>query len=412
MVDMTGEQNILEGIRVVEAATMVLVPSTAMIMADYGADVVKVEPPGTGDNFRQFHMLKGMPNSEIPYTFLQDNRNKRSIALNLKDPEGMSILKKMLESADVFMTNFRPPALERLGLSYKDVQAINPRVIYAYANGYGEKGPEADRPGYDTVTYWSRSGLERSLLPLEGWPRSIPPGTGDHPTGMTLFAAIMLALFERERTGKGRKVSTSLMANGIFSNACIVQAALCGAEFMPLMPREDSYNFTALYYYSRDGEIFKMAIVNLEKRWPHLCRALGRPDLIDDPKFATQSAREDNMRELIALVEDAFGREDMAHWEKQFHEHDIPFSVPSDYQTVLNDPQMLANDVFIEVDDPEFGTILTVNSPIEVHGVKKAGPVTAPRLGQHSKEVVAGLGYSPDEVEDLLGRGIIDQSND
>lgn len=407
---MSDERNILEGIRVVEAATMIMVPTAAMVLADYGADVVKVEPIGTGDNYRHFHLLKGMPNSEIPYPFLQDNRNKRSVALNLKDPDGLAVLKKMLAEADVFMTNFRPQALERLGLSYEEVAAINPRIVFAYANGYGEKGPDADKPGYDTISYWARSGIEHAMLPLEGWPRPIPPGTGDHPTGMTLFGAIMLALFERQRTGKGRKVTTSLMANGTFSNACVVGAAICGAEFLPIVPREEAYNFAALYYHSSDGEIFKMAIVNMEKRWPSLCRAIDRPDLIEDSKFVTQEARYDNMRELIIIFDEAFSSKDMTHWTKQFEKNDVPFSVPSEYPTVAEDPQMFANDVFIEVEDPDHGTVLAVNSPIQVHGVDKAPPTTAPRLGQHSKEVVSGLGYTEDEVNDLIERGVIDQS--
>jgi crotonobetainyl-CoA:carnitine CoA-transferase CaiB-like acyl-CoA transferase len=405
---MSTEYSILEGIKVVEAATMIMVPTAAMVMSDFGADVTKVEPRGTGDNYRDFHLLKGLPETNVPYPFLMDNRNKKSLAIDLKNPEGMEILKKMLKTADVFMTNYRPQALERLGISWEELHELNPRLIFAYANGYGEKGPDAQKPGYDVVSYWARSGMEFSGLPFEGWPRNILPGTGDHPTGMTLFAGIMMALFERERTGEGRKVTTSLMAAGTFANSCIVGAAICDAEFMPIMPREDAYNFSALYYYSKDRELFKMAIVNMEKRWPPLCRALGRPDLIDDPKFATQDARQENMAEIIRIVETTLASEDMIHWERKLEEADIPFSTPSNYDMIKQDPQMYANDVFIEIEDPEFGKTLTVNSPIEIHGAPKVKPKTAPRLGQHSKEVVAELGFSSDEIDDLISRGIID----
>jgi formyl-CoA transferase len=403
---MTEQGNILEGIRVVEAANLILVPSAGMMLADYGADVIKIETPVIGDLNRYLHQLTGMPVSEIPYCYLQDNRNKRSISLDLKSEEGLEILRELLETADVFTSNMRPQAIKKLGLTYEEVQAVNPRIIYAYANGYGERGPEASSPGYDVICYWSRSGLEWTLFPFEGWLSPIPAGAGDHPTGVALFSAIMLALYDRQRTGKGRKVTTSLIASGTYSNSSVVQGKLCGAELPQRVHRNESHNFAYIYYQAGDGQVFKPAIVNVQKRWPSFCRALGLPDLIDDPRFAESDIRDQNMTELIALFDEAIAQHDLEYWKKALSEHDIPFAVPSDLEAVENDPQLQANDAFIEVDDPRYGPMRMVDSPIKLEGVQK-GTVAAPDLGQHTQEVMAELGYTGKEIEDLLGRGVI-----
>jgi crotonobetainyl-CoA:carnitine CoA-transferase CaiB-like acyl-CoA transferase len=406
---MTEQQNILEGIRVVEVATMILVPATGMMLADYGADVIKIETPGVGDGNRYLHQLTGMPVSEIPYCYLQDNRNKRSVALDLKSEEGLAILRQLLETADVFTSNVRPQALERLGLTYEEVQAINPGIIYAYANGYGEAGPEATSPGYDVICYWSRSGLEATLFPYEGWLSPIPAGSGDHPTGVALFGAIMLALYDRQRSGRGRKVTTSLIASGTYANSSNVQGQLCGAEFPERVHRDESHNFAYIYYRAGDGQVFKPAIVNVEKRWPSFCRAMGRPDLIDDPRFANNDIRIQHMTELIAIFDEVIAQHDLEYWKAALREHDIPFAVPSDYEAVENDPQLAANGVFIEVDDPRYGKMRMVDSPIKLQGIDKVGPNAAPDLGQHSQEVLGELGYTEKQIEDLLGRGVISE---
>ena len=192
---------------------MVLVPSAAAMLADFGAEVIKVEPP-EGDYNRRMHELPTLPASATPYCFLMDNRSKRGVALDLKDLDGVAVLHRLAGSADVFLTNFRPAALEKLKLRWEDLAPLNPRLVYASASGFGEAGPEAEKPGYDTVVYWSRSGLETSLLTPEGTLGQLAGGAGDHPTALALFGAVMLALFTRERTGRGLKVGTSLLAAG------------------------------------------------------------------------------------------------------------------------------------------------------------------------------------------------------
>jgi crotonobetainyl-CoA:carnitine CoA-transferase CaiB-like acyl-CoA transferase len=395
---------LLRGIRVVEAASMLLVPCAAAIMADYGADVIKVEPP-EGDENRRMHELPGLPDSDIPYSFLMDNRSKRAIALNLKESDGLAALHRLVAGADVFLTNFRMAARRRLRITYEDLAPLNPRLVYASASGFGETGPEAEKPAYDTVVYWSRSGLESSLMSAEGALGRIPPGSGDHPSGVALFAAVVLALFARERTGRGANVSTSLLANGAWSNATNIQARLCGASFYPKVPRERAVSFSGVYYRTRDGRALKFSFVNPAKLWPRFCRAVNRPDFMDDPRFATPDARRRHAADLITILDAIFADRDAEYWQSRLTAHDLPFGIVCTHDDVVADPQMQAAGVFVPLEHPRLGNLATVDSPFRVDGVEKAAPRAAPEVGEHTNEILASLGYGPDEVAALLARG-------
>jgi formyl-CoA transferase len=397
--------NILDGIRVIEAANMVYVPCIGAVMADYGAEVIKVEPPGMGDIHRYGHELPGMPDSEIPYPFQVDNRNKRSVVLDLKQVGGQDVMHRLLSEADVFITNFRRPALEKTRLRYDDLQTLNPRLIYAYGSGYGERGPEADKPGYDMVCYWSRSGIESQMFPFDEPLGPIPYGAGDHPAGMMLLVGIMLALYERERTGKGTKVSGSLVAAGAYANSTMISAALCDAEFYEKTRREDAYNFTYIYYMPKDERVFKLNIHDHEKLWAPFCEAIHRSDIIDDPRFAEIPERIKNMKELIALIDSEIEKQDSAHWYQRFEAHDIPFTPLPDYEEIAADEQMAANDVFPEVEHPRLGRFRTVNSPFEIEGHDKVAPGLSPQLGEHTREVLGELGVAESEIQGLLDGG-------
>jgi formyl-CoA transferase len=386
---------------------MVLVPSVAAVMADFGAEVIKVEPPGYGDIHRYGHQLPGMPVSEIPYAFQVENRHKKSIVLNLKTQEGLKILQELVANADVFMTNYRVAALRKLQMTYDDFRGLNPRLIYAYASGYGEKGPEADKPGYDMVCYWARSGLEAQMFPLNDWLGPIPYGSGDRPSGMNLLTAILLALYDRQKTGKGARVSTSLLSSGVWTNSTMIQAQLCGARFNNRVSREQSYNFTALYYLPSDGRPLKLNINDQEKDWAPFCEAVGRPELIRDPRFATVEVRVQHMAELIAIFDQAFAEHDMAYWCKVLTERDIPHSPISTYTDIADDAQMAATDVFVEVDHPRFGRFRTIDSPLKIEGAAKIKPTAAPELGEHTKQILNSLGHSEEEIRDLLERGVV-----
>lgn len=406
---MARSEYILNDIRVVEVASMVLAPAAAGILADFGADVIKVEVPGGGDIHRLGHQLPGMPLSEIPYAFQVENRNKRSIVLDLKSDQGRKVLQELVQGADVFITNYRLSALKKLLITYDDFKSINPRLIYASASGYGETGPEAANPGYDAVSYWARSGIEGQIFPVDGWPGPFPYGSGDRPSAMNLLAAILLALYDRERTGKGTRVSTSLLASGAWANATLIQAQLCGARFHEKVPREKSFNFTYLNYMPKDGKPFKLNIHDYRKGWAPFCRAVGRPDLIEDARFATIEVRVNHMSELIAIFDRAIGEHDLAYWIDALTEHDIPFAPIQTYEDIDNDRQMAATDVFVEVDHPHFGKFRTVDSPLKIEGAGKIPAGAAPDFGQHTKQILTQMGYSEAGIKKLAEAGVVFQ---
>ena len=401
----------LSGLRVIDAATMVMVPSAAVVMADFGADVIKVEPL-QGDLNRAGHLIPGMPTLDLDYCFFLDNRSKRSIALDLKSARGREVLHRLVRSADVFFTNTRARALERLGLDWETLRALNPRLIYAHGTGYGDRGTEANKPGFDAVCYWSRSGLEHTMFPIEGWLGSIPYGAGDHPTGMGLLSAVLLALYRRERTGEGCRVTTSLLASGAWSNATVIQARLLGATFHAKRPRENPLNFASVYYLSRDRRPFKFTIIDHDAGWPKLCAAAGLSELIGQQRFASKPARALVTGELVALFDRAFAEHDLDHWRRRFEEHDVPFSPLATFDDIVEDEQMIANDVFVEVEDERLGRVRTVSSPIALDGVEKTPPSRAPRLGEHGREILAEAGFRADEIEALIAESVVGTAAD
>jgi formyl-CoA transferase len=389
---------------------MVMVPSVGGLLAEYGAQVTKIEPL-EGDLNRRGHYIPGMPihPTNYEYCFLPDNRGKRSISLDLKAPEATAIVRRLIEGADVFLTNYRHKALERLGLGWPELEKLNPRLVYAHGTGFGDCGDEADKPGFDAVCYWSRSALEATLFPIEGWLGSLGYGTGDHPSGMALFSSVLLALLARERTGKGTRVTSSLIANGAWSNSILIQARLLEAKFLERRPREDARNFIGVYYRAGDGRIFKMAIVDSQAGWPKVCRAIGRPDLVHDPRYATNEARceDGRMRELILLCDQIFATQPMEHWKRALEEADVPYSVVATYDDVANDAQMAANDVFVEVEEPGLGSVRTVSSPFHLEAHPKMTAERPPRLGEHTREVLAELGLETSEIDLLHRRGVV-----
>jgi crotonobetainyl-CoA:carnitine CoA-transferase CaiB-like acyl-CoA transferase len=393
----------LTGISVVEAASMVLVPSAAAMLADVGADVIKVEPLA-GDQNRHLHELTGMPESPTAYSFLVDNRSKRAIAVELKSAEGRAILDRLLARADVFLTNFRPAALARLRLRYADLAPAHPRLVYASATGFGDDGPEADKPAYDTVVYWSRSGLEGTMFPLDDWLGPIPAGAGDHPSGVALFGAVMLALFARERTGRGMRVSTSLLANGLWANATTLQAELCGATFHPKRRREESQNFGAVYYLTGDRRVLKFAIVDPDRVWPRFCQAIGRPELAEDARYRGEDGRRTHAQALIAELDSALATADAATWRARFEAHDVPFAILPTYPEIAGDSQAEAAGLLPTLAG---GQARTIDSPIRLPDARKVTPRPAPALGADTRAILCELGYGEAAIGELLARRVV-----
>jgi crotonobetainyl-CoA:carnitine CoA-transferase CaiB-like acyl-CoA transferase len=399
----------LAGLRVIDAANFIAGPVATTILADYGADVIKIEPPA-GDPYR--HRTGGPDVAQSPYNYrwIVDNRTKRGLALDLRRPEGQAVLFRLVERADVFVTNTPLDSRERLRIRWEDLAPLNPRLIYASITAYGERGDEAARSGFDATALWARTGLmDLVRTSADAPPPRALPGMGDHPTGVTLFASIMTALYQRERTGRGTMVSTSLMANGLWWNAIQVQAALCGARVEPRPPREEAASALANLYRCGDGRWFLLNVLNEDRDWPQLVRALERPDLLTDPRFAATKDRQANARALVPILDAVFAARPWAHWRTSLDAHGLTFGVVGTVDDVLDDPQMLASGALVRIEDPRAGAQFTVASPVFLEGQDKVAPRYPPGLGEHSVEILQEAGYTGAEIERLVAAGVIVQ---
>jgi formyl-CoA transferase len=393
---MTG---ILEGLKVIDCGSFIAAPVAGSVMGDFGADVIKIEPPGMGDAYRHVTRNPGMPKSEHNYAWLLDNRNKRGLALNLASLDGQEILHRLVKDADVFITNQPLAVRKKLGIDYERLSALNGRLIYASFTGYGETGSEANKPGFDLTAYWARSGLMDQVVSNAGaTPARALSGMGDHPSGISLFAAIMLALYQRETTGRGAHVGSSLIANGMWANGVWTQAALCGATFHPRPPREHSFNALACYYKCRDGGWLLLALVNEDKHFPVLAKCVGHEELVTDPRFADRALRAKNSRDLIAALDAAFATRDSDDWQALFKENGLVFEAVATMDQVASDKQALDTEVLVPFEDD---TLMTINSPFFVTGSGKAMPRKPPALGEHSDQILREVGYDDAAIAQL-----------
>jgi crotonobetainyl-CoA:carnitine CoA-transferase CaiB-like acyl-CoA transferase len=401
---------LLNGLRVIDAASFIAGPVAATILADLGADVIKLEPPG-GDPYRHRTGGPGVPESPYNYRWIVDNRTKRGLALDLARSEGQAVLRRLVERADVFVTNTPLDSRARLGIRWQDLRPLNTRLIYASITAYGERGDEAPRSGFDATALWARTGLMDLVRPAPDSPpsRSLP-GMGDHPTGVSLFGAIMTALYQREKTGKGAMVSTSLMANGLWWNAIQVQAALSGARVEPRPSREEPATALANLYRCADGRWFLLNVINDERDWPGFLRAIERPELAEDPRFATTQARRANARALVPVLDAVFVTRPFAEWRRVLDDHGLTFGVVAPVDDVRSDRQMVESGALVPIDDRRAGAALTVASPLLVEGIEKVPPRLAPELGEHSIEILREAGLDEAEVTKLLESGVVVQA--
>jgi crotonobetainyl-CoA:carnitine CoA-transferase CaiB-like acyl-CoA transferase len=396
---------IFEGLKVLDCASFIAAPAAATVLSDFGAEVIKIEPPGTGDPYRLLPKLPGYPVSPHNFAWLLEARNKRGLALDLTKPDGREVLYRLVSEADVFITNFPPGVRKRLGITYEDIKPLNARLIYASFTGYGEKGAEADKPGFDSNAYWARSGLMDLVRADENTtPARSTPGMGDHPCAMAFYGAIVTALYKRERTGEGSHVSSNLMANGLWAAGVLAQAKLCGAQFQPRRPRERALNAVTNHYRCKDGRWLMLSLLNEERQWPVLARCMGREDLVADPRFATRADRHARSIELIAIFDEVFASRDLSEWRAILDGNGLVFGVIGILDDIPTDTQMIENDVLVPFEND---TMLTINSPIWIEGSDKVKPRRPPEIGEHSEEILREAGYDETAIRNLKGSGAV-----
>jgi crotonobetainyl-CoA:carnitine CoA-transferase CaiB-like acyl-CoA transferase len=399
-----ASDNIFSGLKVVDFASFIAGPGAAVILSDFGADVIKVESPA-GDLWRHGHQIPPQPLSKDPYPWHLANRNKRGITLDLKSPSAQQVLERLVKWADVLIVNTPHPARQKLKLEYADVVKWNSRLIYADVTGFGEKGPDADLPGFDITSYWARSGL-LSMTRDAGAPPTWPvAGSGDNATAVGLYSAIVTALYRRERTGQGSYVTTSLLAEGVWSASVSIQAALCDAKFFAPHDRKNPANAALNVYQASDGAWFVL-VVTPDKLAP-VAKAIGRSDLLTDPRFSDPAKLIANTSQLTAILDEVFGAQPMAHWYEIFNGVHVTFGVVRGPQEVIDDPQLRSNDIVVPLEGAGGKLTSTISSPIQVHGIPKVPARRAPALGEHNQEVLKQLGFSAGDIESLRASGAV-----
>ncbi|MCU1668827.1 MAG: L-carnitine dehydratase/bile acid-inducible protein [Blastococcus sp.] len=399
---------LLEGLHVVDLASWIAGPAAATVLGDFGADVVKVEPPHVGDTYRAFSHVPPNPEVEgINYSWQLDNRNKRSIELNLKSPDARGVLERLVRWADVLVTNFPPPTRAKLGLEYEKLAALNPRLIYADITGFGETGPDAHKPGFDVTAYWARSGL----MHLTRQPTAAPAlnvfGSGDHSTAITLFAGIMTALYRREKTGQGARVTASLIAEGAWAAGCSLSAVLAGAPDPHPIDRRHPPNALVNPYRTADDRWLLLVFANEDKEVGLFLHVIGQHEAAEDPRFKDSAGRHAHAAELTALLDKEFATRPLADWRKLFDAAELTYGVVQTVEETANDPQLEAIRALVPVEDSGTRRYNTIDSPVRLNQEQKVPAGPAPDLGQHTDGVLGELGFDATGIENLRTAGAI-----
>ncbi len=397
----------LEGVRVLELGIWVAVPSAAAVLADWGARVVKIEPPD-GDPLRGLAATGLVPyQPEVNPAFQLDNRGKRSVTLDLRKPEGRAVAHVLAGRSDVFLSNVRRQKLAALGMDFATLHEANPRLVYASLTGYGTEGGDRDRAAFDYAAFWARSGIMASLGEPEGPPPTQRPGMGDHMTGLGLAGAIAAALFARERTGVGQELRMSLFESGLWMLASDVQAALTTGYCHTPGGRRAAPNPLFNFYRTRDGRWLHLIMLQPDRHWTAFCRAIGRDDLADDPRFAQALVRFQNCRELIAILDPLFASRTLAEWAEILDREDCYWGRVQSVEEVIDDPQAAAITAFAETSLPDGRPLRIVKSPVGFASTPAAVQGPAPELGQHTEEVLLEAGYGWDDIARLKDAGAL-----
>lgn len=394
------------GVRIVELAYYVFVPGAATLLADHGADVIKIESVGTGDPYRTLVVGDGREVQDANLAMEQNNRGKKSIALDLKSPEGRDVLMALIKKADIFLTGLRPKAIKSLKLDVDDLRAVNPKLIYARGNGVGFRGAESNKPGFDASAFWARGGVGyvmtrpgQPLLPSR-------PAIGDHISCVSLAYGLAGALYRRAATGVTSVVESSLLATAAWAlSGDITFAQHQGYQ----VHHEDVSRFPLMSAYpTRDGVFIQLMFLDPEPYWPSLCELLGCEELVKDPRFVDNGARCKNCKELVALLGARFKRRTWAEWKPIFEAFDAPWELVRTVYDVRDDPQMVANEMIFDVKNKRNEDLMLVAGPLTVDGRPFHGtPRRAPDLGQNTDEILREIGFSSQTIAGLKEKRIV-----
>lgn len=394
------------GLRVIELAQWVFVPVCGALLADWGADVIRIEPP-EGDPYRALSTQGIGADSNINLGMALANRGKRSVAINLKKAEGLDVLHRLLDTADVFLTNMRPEALRRLGLTAEHIQARYPKLVYARGHGYGVKGPDANQAGYDASAFFARGGLADALTPTDrDYPISQRGAMGDRNGAMALAFGVASALLKRERTGQGSVVDVSLLATAMWTLSSDVLTALQGQELPRPVDRSSTPNPLTSTYRTADDRFIQLMFLQADRYWPDFCRVLDRADLIEDARFNSIAARRAHSADCVAELDREFAKRSFEECKRLLATIDAPWAPVQRVDELLDDPQVIANGYIGEVNDGDGPSYRLPAVPVQFD---EQGPTLrrAPELGQHTETLLMELGLEWDHIETLQQQGVI-----
>jgi len=433
---------VLKGIKVIDISQVIAVPIAARNLADFGADVIHIEHPKRGDLWRSYLSDVGGTGSvpsDINYVWETYNRNKKSLTLDLSTETGREIVHKLVEQADVLVTNLRIWEREKFKLDYETLRKINPKLIYGSITGLGKEGPEKNSPAYDQTVHWYRSGVTYVLTPPGASGIGFRAGFGDTVAGMSLFAGVVTALYAREKTGIGQEVELSLFSTGIYQLSHDVAGALAtGTDFREMFstlfdendPRlqkltelwseslkafdrvsdffkENVPNPLAMAYKTKDERIVFLNILTPDSYWTKICRALGKPELENDPRFTAHEVRLENHLDLYHIVKDTIGNMMLEEIKPRLTEAGIPYAVQQKMSEVVNDPQAIANNYFPEFEHPTYGKIRVIANPINLSETPSTLRLPAPEFSQHTEETLLELGYTWEDIVKFKEQGVI-----
>ena len=396
----------LDGVRVVELATFIAAPSCARYLADLGAEVIKVEAP-SGDPLRYTAINEGRPTGDLENTsFDVDNANKSSICLNTKTPEGREALEKLIARADVFITNVRHKSLVKSGLDYDTLKVKYPKLVMGYVTGYGEEGPDRDLPGFDFTAFFARGGIIGTLFDKDSTPMLTIPGFGDHPVGMYLANGILAALLRARETGRGDKVTVSLLHSAIWAVAIMLQSAQYGMEASRYpKSRSDTANPFNMIHKTKDDRWIQFASPAYDAMYDRFVTALDRPDLVGDGRFFPQANLQNHLQEFYEIIVEQTATRTLAEWCEIFKAADIPYAVAQTWDELLDDAQAWASHCFYKMRYPTGAARTLVRPPVLFQDTPLPEYQRGPYLGEQTVEILAELGYTGEQIKAMMEAG-------